>query len=249
MRKTFVHGVGGVVSADIAVPEHPSEVEFYSTVLTTGDAPLWRDDLMNNRGTPVIGLGERIPEYESLPLQWMPHIQVADVAASAAAAIELGGRELMHGKDQDGHSLWAGLIDPDGAAFGIIPAVPSVSVPGESDEAGPIGCISWLSLWVPDAQSSRNFYQRVVGWESAGDDGRRYEMGIGSETKVAEICQSEAGKAMPAVWLIHLPVDDLRQSVLLVESEGGEVIQDSSDTAIVRDPIGVHFAIQSKPKN
>ena len=48
---------GGVLSADIAVPEHQREVAFYSRILTTGENPLWREDLMNNMGMPIIGLG------------------------------------------------------------------------------------------------------------------------------------------------------------------------------------------------
>ena len=87
MRNPFFHGVGGVLSADIAVPDHERELGFYSQVLTTGPAPLWRDDLTNNQGTPVIGLGARSPEYKALPLQWMPHFQVSDVAASAARTL------------------------------------------------------------------------------------------------------------------------------------------------------------------
>ena len=121
MRNPFARGVGGVLSADIAVPEHEQELSFYSQILTTGSAPLWRDDLRNNRGTPVIGLGARSPEYEALPLQWMPHFQVSDVGASAARALELGGSELMHGKSEDGQSQWAVLVDPMGAAFGLNP--------------------------------------------------------------------------------------------------------------------------------
>ena len=78
----FAPRVGGVLSADIAVPEHDREVRFYSSVLGTGENPLWREDLMNNLGMPIIGLGPRSAEYAHLPLQWMPHIQVADVAAS-----------------------------------------------------------------------------------------------------------------------------------------------------------------------
>ncbi|MGI9378470.1 MAG: VOC family protein, partial [Methyloligellaceae bacterium] len=144
MRKTFVHGVGGVLSADIAVPDHGRELDFYSKILTTGDAPLWRDDLMNNLGTPIIGLGARTPEYDTLPLHWMPHFQVADVAASAACAIDMGGKELMHGKDDDGQSQWAVLVDPDGAAFGIIPVAPVESDTAPQDVRQ--GCISWLSL-------------------------------------------------------------------------------------------------------
>ena len=104
MSDPFLSRVGGILSADIAVPEHERELRFYSRVLCTGEQPLWREDLMNNRGIPIIGLGERIEAYSDLPLQWMPHIQVADVAASVNRALDLGGSELMHGKDDDGVS-------------------------------------------------------------------------------------------------------------------------------------------------
>lgn len=69
MQNPFVRGVGGVLSADIAVPEHGREVGFYSKILTTGDTPLRREDLMNNLGTPIIDLGARTSEYDMLPLQ------------------------------------------------------------------------------------------------------------------------------------------------------------------------------------
>lgn len=123
MSTPFPTCIGATLSADIAVPDHHRELRFYSRVLTTGEAPLWRDDLMNSAGTPIIGLGERSPEYAHLPLQWMPHIQVADVAASVQRALDLGGKALMHSQDDDGNSLWGVLADADGnAAAGICEA-------------------------------------------------------------------------------------------------------------------------------
>src|SRR5918998_464650 len=160
MSEPFVPRVGAVLSADIAVPEHDREVRFYSRVLSTGQNPLWReDDLMNNLGIPIIGLGARSADYAHLPLQWMPHIQVADVAASVQRALDLGGSELMHAKDDDGKSQWAVLLDPNGAAFGIIPIVPAEAIPPASgDTAAPMGRISWLDLTVFDASATRDFY-------------------------------------------------------------------------------------------
>ena len=67
MSDPHVPRVGGILSADIAVPEHERETAFYSAVLTTGEDPLWRDDLMNNLGTPIIGLGATSAEYAHLP--------------------------------------------------------------------------------------------------------------------------------------------------------------------------------------
>src|SRR5687767_14967711 len=113
MNDPFIARVGGVLSADIAVPEYEREVRFYSQVLSTGENPLWREEtLMNNLGIPIIGLGARTEDHARLPLQWMPHIQVADVADCAQHALDLGGSELMHAKGDDGSSQWAVLLDP-----------------------------------------------------------------------------------------------------------------------------------------
>ena len=253
MQKSFVHGVGGVLSADIAVPEHERELSFYSSVLTTGDTPLWRDDLTNNLGTPVIGLGVRTPEYDTLPLQWMPHFQVADVATSAASAIKMGGKEIMHGKADDGQSQWAVLTDQFGAAFGIIPVVTGESDTSNQNER--FGCISWLSLTVPDALTSQDFYQNVVGWNAKSiemEDGEEhsagFEMQRGNGMAAAEIRQygNDFGE-IPSVWLIHLTVDDLVESLRRVSEGGGDVIQEDPEAkcAIVQDPIGVYLALQA----
>lgn len=258
MQNPFVHGVGGVLSADIAVPDHKREVEFYSNILTTGDAPLWRDDLMNNLGTPIVGLGARTPEYDSLPLQWMPHFQVADVAVSAASAIEMGGKELMHGKDDAGKSQWAVLLDPDGAAFGIIPVVHRKTASQQPDgqqQDEQQGSISWLSLVVPNASSSSEFYQQVIGWnaisiETEESEGlsAKYEMQIDDERSAAEICQLAIEQSeIPPVWLIHLPVDGFAESLQRVHEHGGKVIENFSDAkrSVIRDPVGVFLALQA----
>lgn len=194
MTNPFARGVGGVLSADIAVPKHEQELSFYSRILMTGSAPLWRDDLTNNRGTPVIGLGARTPEHEALPLQWMPHFQVSDVGASAARALELGGTELLHGKSEDGQSQWAVLVDPMGAAFGLVPVVGTEwEVPDQPDT---VGRISWLTLVVSNVMSTREFYEQVVGWStvSADVDGG-YEMRRPDGVSAVEICPAGGDNA------------------------------------------------------
>lgn len=248
MRNPFAPGIGGVLSADIAVPEHEREFRFYSRVLTTGSAPLWRDDLTNNRGTPVIGLGARSPEYEALPLQWMPHFQVSDVGASAARALALGGSELMHGKSEDGQSQWAVLVDPMGAAFGTIPVVG-----GESETAAQlhgVGHISWLTLVVSDVSTTCRFYEQVVGWSTASAHvAGGFEMRKPDGVSAAEICHAGGDDAgIPPVWILSLPVDDFAESLRRVREGGGEIIKGSTDAghAVIRDPVGVYIALQAK---
>lgn len=248
MRNPFVAGVGGVLSADIAVPDHERELSFYSRILTTGNAPLWCDDLTNNRGTPVIGLGERSPEYATFPLQWIPHIQVLDVGASVAHALELGGSELMHGKDEDGQCQWAVLVDPVGAAFGLIPVVGDASV--ATDEPETVGCIAWMTLVVPDVPSTCEFYKRVVGW-SAGSTDVDGECELRRSDGVASAAIRHAGgdhEGVPPVWILGLPVDDLDASLRLVRESGGEIVNGSTEAgrAVIRDPAGVFVALQGR---
>ncbi|NNE68856.1 MAG: VOC family protein, partial [Rhodothermales bacterium] len=236
MTNPFVPRVGGVLSGDIAVPDHERELRFYSRVLTTGENPLWRKDLMNSHGMPIIGLGKRSPEYADLPLQWMPHIQVADVAASVQHALDLGGTEVMHGKDADGNSQWAVLLDPNGVGFGLIPVVPEGAIPAVGDGLdGSVatGHIAWLDLTVSNAEATRDFYRQVVGWEvqnvqmeDAGEHYADYNMLGGDGEPAAGICHARGvNQGLPAVWMMYLPVGDLAESLRRVQEEGGKVIK------------------------
>jgi predicted enzyme related to lactoylglutathione lyase len=254
MSDPFVPRVGGILSADIAVPEHERELRFYSRVLTTGENPLWREDLMNNLGMPIIGLGARSAEHADLPLQWMPHIQVADVAASVERALGLSGSVLMHGKDGDGTSQWAVLLDPNGAAFGIVPVE---AVPPADGTSAPAGCISWLDLTVSDASVTRDFYRQVVGWsvqdvemENVSERYADFNM-LGDDGKpAAGVCHARGvNLGLPPVWMIYLPVGDLAASLRLVQEEGGQIIKATRGTdgeftsAVVQDPVGACLAL------
>ncbi|HYN98865.1 MAG TPA: VOC family protein [Actinomycetota bacterium] len=257
MSEPFVAGVGGILSADIAVPEHDRELRFYSRVLSTGESPLWQEEtLLNNLGIPIIGLGERSADHAQLPLQWMPHIQVADIAVSAQRALDLGGSELMHAKDDDGNSQWAVLLDPNGAAFGIVPVILAEAIPA-GDAAASAGRISWLDLTVFDAAATREFYRQVVGWsvqefgmEDAGERYSDYSMLSEGGTPAAGVCHARgANLGLPPVWMIYLPVGDLAESLRRVEEEGGKVVKavrgnDGQDVyAAVQDPVGVYLAL------
>ena len=259
MTDPFVPQVGGILSADIAVPQHERVLGFYARVLTTGEHPLWREDLMNNRGMPIIGVGAQSPEYADLPLQWMPHIQVADVARSVERALELGGTELMHGKGDDGTSLWAVLLDLNGAAFGLIPVASGYEVPsGEGDDArASIGCISWLDLTVANASATRDFYREVVAWsvqkvamEDAGDHYTDFRLLREDGQPAAGICHARGvNVGLPPIWMLYIPVGDLAESLRRVREGGGEIVKERTEgqggdaRAVVQDPVGARLAL------
>jgi predicted enzyme related to lactoylglutathione lyase len=256
MPSPFVTAAGHTLSADIAVPEHERVQRFYARVLTTGDAPMWREDLTNNHGIPIIGLGARTEDHDKLPLQWMPHIQVADIAASVREAVARGGKSLMYGKDDEGNAQWAVLLDPNGAAFGLIPVVPADAIP-PVDGAAPMGHIAWLDLTVREAEDTREFYRQVIGWsveEVVMSDGMEsysdYNM-LGAEGQpAAGVCHARGANAdLPPTWLIYLPVGDLVESLERVRAEGGQVLREATAEdgafvfAVIQDPVGAVLAL------
>lgn len=263
MSDLFVPRVGGVLSADIAVPDHEREQRFYARVLSTGASPLWRqEDLMNNLGLPIIGLGARSADHEHLPLQWMPHIQVADVAASVQRALALGGSVVMEAKADDGTSQWAVLRDPNGAAFGLVPVIPTEAMPPvagviSEDGASSVGRIAWLDLTVADGSATRDFYAQVVGWSvqdlEMEDGGERYAdyMLLGGDgSPAAGVCHARGVNAdLPPVWMLYLPVGDLAESLRRVQEEGGTVVKATRGEdgkyvyAAIQDPVGVYLAL------
>ena len=187
----------------------------------------------------------------------MPHIQVADVATSAKRALDLGGQELMHGKGDDGKSQWAVLLDPNGAAFGIIPVVSAEEVPPTDGAAEHVGHISWLDLTVSDASATRDFYRQVVGWsaqdvgrEDAGERYADYNMVCADGNPAAGVCHARGvNSGLPPVWMICLPVGDLAESVRRVKEEGGKIIKairrDDGEyvSAVVEDPVGACISL------
>ena len=202
-------------------------------------------------------MGAQSAEYAHLPLQWMPHIQVADVSASVERALDLEGSELMHAKDE-----WAVLLDPNGAAFGIIPVVPAEAIPptegaASRDAAARPGCISWLDLTVSDASATRDFYRQVVGWsvqdvemEDAGERYADYNMLGADGSPAAGVCHARGvNLGLPPIWMIYLPVGDLAESLRRVREGGGKVIKATRGTdgkyasAVVQDPVGASLAL------
>jgi predicted enzyme related to lactoylglutathione lyase len=119
------------------------------------------------------------------------------------------------------------------------------------------GRISWLSLAVSDAPTTRDFYRQVVGWsvqniemEDAKEAYVDYNMLCHRGNSLANVCHARgANLGLPSVWLLYFPVGDLPESLRRVQEGGGEVIKvtqkaDGSDaSAVVQDPVGACLAL------
>lgn len=123
-----------------------------------------------------------------------------------------------------------------------------------------VGSIGWIDLTVPDADSLKEFYSKVVGWApqplSMGDYADYVMTNPATQDGVAGICHARgSNQGIPPVWMIYIIVADLDTSLRACESLGGEIVKPPRDMgggarfAMIRDPAGVVCALfQSGPE-
>ena len=120
-----------------------------------------------------------------------------------------------------------------------------------------VGQIGWFDLTVPDAESLRAFYERVVGWSSEPVDMAGYNdycmKPPDDDGAVAGICHARGANAdVPPQWLLYITVADVAKSASECRSAGGEVIVGPREVgggqfAVIRDPAGAVCALYQAP--
>lgn len=118
-----------------------------------------------------------------------------------------------------------------------------------------VGAIEWCDLTVEDAEQTRDFYCRVVDWESSPVSMGEYDdfniMPSGTGDTVAGICHARGGNAgLPAQWLIYVRVKDVAESAARCTALGGSVLDGprtlgSGQMCVIRDPQGACLALVS----
>ncbi len=117
----------------------------------------------------------------------------------------------------------------------------------------PVGSVSWIDMTVDDADSLRDFYKAVVGWEtddvSMGDYADYVMKAPASGEGVAGVCHARGSNAdLPGGWLIYITVADVEQSAAKVSELGGKVIVAPRGLAggrfcVIEDPGGAIAAL------
>jgi predicted enzyme related to lactoylglutathione lyase len=116
------------------------------------------------------------------------------------------------------------------------------------------GLIKWADLTVDNAESVRDFYSGVVGWESVGlpVEGREDFVMTHPETgdPAAGICHQDGSLiGLPQQWLVYVTIDDLDDSIAACNELGGRVVFGPRDSetmgrwCVVEDPAGAVMAL------
>jgi len=122
-----------------------------------------------------------------------------------------------------------------------------------SESKKPTGSIVWTDLTIPNANEVKDFYKKVIGWDTQefnmGDYNDYVVCNKGTENAVAGICHKKGSNAnIPSVWLVYVSVENVAASVAKVVDLGGEVldgprIMDGNNFAVIKDPTGAIMAI------
>ncbi|WP_309602647.1 VOC family protein [Sphingomonas sp.] len=124
----------------------------------------------------------------------------------------------------------------------------------------PEGSFIWYELMTPDPDSSKAFYDAVVGWtieaqSSAPGGAIDYRMitradggNVGGILKLDQAMQDHGARPM---WLGYLYAEDVDARVAAIGADGGKVLMPPHDApgigrfAMVTDPVGVPFYLMN----
>lgn len=206
--------------------------------------------LASRDGDMVAGLFAPDPD---MPVAWTNYIAVDDANASVAKAKDLGATVVVVPTDVPGTGRFSVLIDPQGAAFGILQPQPMAdgTAGGAFNQQKP-GHGNWHDLASPDTTAALAFYGALFGWAQTR------AMPMGPDMVYTVINRggqdiggifTEAGKAGPARWTVYFGIPSVNAAVEAVKAAGGQVQHGPAEvpggTFILHctDPSGAAFAL------
>jgi uncharacterized protein len=190
------------------------------------------------RGQRVAGL-RRTTAHEHL---WVPYVAVDDVAASAAAAVEAGGRIASRASD---HSL---VKDPEGAVIGLCTRKDDHS----TTLIDGAGTIWWAEVLAQTPSVLQEFYAHLFQWHSTEQPLAPHPLYVvwkRGEKAVGGLLPIGDGWEVFPRWQVLFRVDDLQTSTERVRAAGGAVefgpldVPRAGVLTSVRDPGGAVFVL------
>jgi predicted enzyme related to lactoylglutathione lyase len=243
---------GRFVWYELMTTDPQAAVEFY-TAVTGWTTQAWDPDytMWQAASGPLGGTMKLPPEAAKMgaPPHWIASVGVADVDATAAKAVELGGK-IYHGPmDIANAGRYAVLADPQGASIAIFAAGAPML---RQHDAKQLGEISWHELAAVDGAKAMEFYGKLFGWElqqtmDMGEMGPYIMFGMNGEMFGGMM--NKPAMMPVAAWLYYVHVADLNAAIEKTKSLGGKLLHGPMDVpggdrvAQMMDPQGAMFAL------
>jgi len=178
---------------------------------------------------------------------WMPSVSVADVDAAASLVEANGGKILKGPVDMDQRGRAVLIRDPQRADLVLLSA--KGGDPADAEAA--IGDWLWDEIWTIDPDSTREFYQSVLGYDEMAL-GDKYEVFMHQGEWRAGIRHLQDDKER-MTWVPVIRVADPAATAQRVSELGGVVwvapdeAPSNGDTALIGDATGALLLIQRWP--
>ena len=244
--------IGAPVWADLQTSDPVRAREFYAEVL--GWTALAGDPAFGGYFSFVLGdalVAGCMQADAQAPVSdvWSVYLAVDDAAKTTQAAVDAGGRVVVHADPVGDLGSMAFVVDPSGAAVGLWQ-------PGSHRGFGVLaepGAPAWFELLTRDYAGALAFYDTVFGWrrQVMGDtDDFRYTVALApDDDQVAGVMDAPwLPEGVPSHWGVYFAVADTDASAATVTRLGGTVQEGPEDTpygrlVTVTDPMGARFKL------
>jgi predicted enzyme related to lactoylglutathione lyase len=198
-------------------------------------------------GAVVAILYRQQPEARAAgaPPHWTSYISVADAAATAARADELGGGAVFRAPfDVLDAGRVAAIRDPTGA-------IVSLWQPGKRIGATMVnaaGALCWNELVTTDVERARSFFGDLLGWEYEIDD-RSYVLVRNADRLNGGMReQTEHERRTPPAWLPYFTVGSADDAARHATRLGGRMLLPITQSprgryTVIADPQSAVFAV------
>jgi predicted enzyme related to lactoylglutathione lyase len=208
-------------------------------------------NLVMHNGIPIGGISEIEDSIQDVDeSQWIPAIEVDDVARAVAAAIQAGGTVEHPTTREAGWLTYAVIKDAEHATVELV----DTERPLGGNEGA--GNWVWAELWTKDFDKAAAFYAEVVGYQQTiyEPDDRGYPVFEKSDDpKAGLVLISYEG--IEAGWAPYIGIADMQDTLARAKELGGvihlspEEASDDGRVALLGDPVGAAFFVYELDKD
>lgn len=196
----------------------------------------------------------KLPDAQGPPPNWMGHVQVENVDATASLAKSLGAT-IHHGPtDIPTVGRFAVIGDPQGAVISMF----TPNAPMTLHDTSKPGEFCWNELMTSDSAAAFKFYSEIFGWKlmqemDMGPMGIYRIYGVG-EKQLGGMMTTPEGAPMPPVWFYYIGTPDIDAAIARSTKKGAKVMNGPMEVpgggriAQLTDPQGAAFALHQAPK-
>lgn len=183
---------------------------------------------------------------------WVGYIAVDDLAATLAAVLAAGGRQISERMDIPEGSF-AMVADPQGAPFYLMRPTPGEgTLPSVAFDPGSLGSCGWNELAAADAETALSFYTALFGWSlpdpmDMGEHGFYHFIAHGG-TQIGAAYNKMPQDPMPH-WNHYFEVSSIKTAAAAIADNGGKVVMGPLEVpggqwiVLATDPQGAFFCL------